>query len=404
MSHPVYIPIEKNFTQTQVEMKDFLKAKNSISIGIPKESFYHENRVGLVPHSVHNLVARGHQVLVESGAGEKSNFSDHNYSEAGAQICYSRDQVFEANVILKVSPPSLEELGLFKTNQLLISPLQLPVIEPEYIQTLRQKRVTSLAMEYMQAEDNSFPLVRVMSEIAGLAVIHTAAELLTNTNKGRGVLLGGVSGVPPAKVLILGAGVVAQFATRAALALGASVRIFDDEIHKLTRIQSRVGIPLYTSSLNPVSLLQQLVSADVVIGAIHSKIGRTPIVVSEEMVLQMKPGSVIIDVSIDQGGCFETSQLTTHEQPTRVVHGVIHYGVPNIASKVSRTASIAISNIMTPILQRAGDAGSIEEILYQYRGLRNGIYTYKGCLTNEYLSRRFGIKYTNLELLLTSII
>jgi alanine dehydrogenase len=404
MNQPVYVPVEKNFTQTKVEMKDYPRAQRSLSIGIPKESLYHENRIALVPHSVHNLVARGHHVLVESGAGEKSNFTDHNYSEAGAEICYSREKVYQAHVILKVSPPSLEELELFQTGQILISPLHLPVIQPEYIQALRQKRITAIAMEYMQAEDGSFPLVRVMSEIAGLAVIHTAAELLTNTNKGRGVLLGGISGVPPAKVLILGAGVVAEFATRAALALGASVRIFDDEIHKLTRIQSRVGIPLYTSSLNPVSLLQQLLSADVVIGAIHSKTGRTPIIVTEEMVMQMKPGSVIIDVSIDQGGCFETSEITTHDNPTRVVHGVIHYGVPNIASRVSRTASIAISNIITPILQKAGDAGSIEEILYQYKGIRNGIYTYKGCLTNEYLSRRFGIRYTNLDLLLTSII
>ena len=404
MNQPVYVPVEKNFVQTKVEMKDYPRAQRSLSIGIPKESLYLENRIALVPHSVHNLVARGHHVLVESGAGEKSNFTDHNYSEAGAEICYSKEKVYQAHVILKVSPPSLEELELFQTGQILISPLHLPVIQPEYIQTLRQKRITAIAMEYMQAEDGSFPLVRVMSEIAGLAGIHTAAELLTNTNKGRGVLLGGISGVPPAKVLILGAGVVAEFATRAALALGASVRIFDDEIHKLTRIQSRVGIPLYTSSLNPVSLLQQLLSADVVIGAIHSKTGRTPVIVTEEMVMQMKSGSVIIDVSIDQGGCFETSQITTHDNPTRVVHGVIHYGVPNIASRVSRTASIAISNIITPILQKAGDAGSIEEILYHYKGLRNGIYTYKGCLTNEYLSRRFGIRYTDLDLLLTSII
>ena len=402
MSKQVFFTVEKNFYQTKVEMKDFAKASRELKIGIAKETFPHENRVALVPHSVHNLVARGHHILVESGAGERSNFSDHNYSEAGAEICYSPKEVLQADIVLKVAPPNLDELQYFHPNQILISPLYLPVANTEYIQALRQKRVTALAMEYLQAEDGSFPLVRVMSEIAGLAVIHTAAELLTNTHKGSGVLLGGISGVPPAKVLILGAGVVAEYATRAALALGASVRIFDDEIHKLTRIQSRIGAPLYTSSLNPVSLLQQLVSAEVVIGAIHSKTGRTPIVVTEDMVMQMKPGSVIIDVSVDQGGCFETSQITTHESPTRVVHGVIHYGVPNIASKVSRTASIAISNIITPILQKAGDTGSIEEILYQNKGLRNGIYTYKGCLTNEYLSKHLNLKYTNLDLLLTS--
>ena len=241
-----------------------------------------------------------------------------------------------------------------------------------------------------------------MSEIAGLAVVHTAAELLSDSKNGKGILLGGISGVPPAKVVILGAGVVAEYATRAALALGAEVRIFDDKIHRLIRIQNRIGRQLYTSAFNPVTILQQLMSADVVIGAMHSKTGRTPIIVTEEMVMKMKSGSVIIDVSVDQGGCIETSEITSHERPTRIVHGVVHYGVPNIASKVSRTASIGISNIITTFLQQAGDSGSIERILYDHKGLRNGIYTYKGCLTNEYLAQRFGIKYTNLDLLLTS--
>jgi len=298
--------------------------------------------------------------------------------------------------------PTLEELQWFHPNQVLVSPLNFPIIDSEYIQALRQKRVTAIAMEYLQADDGTFPLVRIMSEIAGISVVQTAAELLSHPKQGKGLLLGGISGVPPAKVIILGAGVVAEYATRAALALGASVRIFDDNIHKLIRIQNRMGRQLYTSSLNPITLTQQLMTADVAIGAIHSKTGRTPLLVSEEMILQMKPGSVIIDVSIDQGGCFETSQVTTHDQPIRLVHGVIHYGVPNIASKVARTASIGISNIITTILQQAGDAGGIEHVIYSHKGLRNGIYTYKGCLTNEYLSQRFGIKYTNLDLLLTA--
>lgn len=278
----------------------------------------------------------------------------------------------------------------------------MPLIHTDYLQALRQKRVTAIAMEYLKSEDGSFPLVRIMSEIAGLAVIHTAAELLSSSSGGRGVLLGGISGVPPAKVLILGAGAVAEFATRAALALGSSVRIFDDEIHKLIRIQNAIGRQLYTSTLDPVPLVRQLISADVVIGAIHSKAGRAPVVITEDMVMKMKQGSVIIDVSIDQGGCIETSKVTTHDHPTRVVHGVIHYAVPNIASKVSRTASIGMSNIIAPILKKAGEEGGIEQLLYTNKGFQNGIYTYKGCLTNKYLSERFGIKYTNLDLLLTS--
>ncbi|MBK6860130.1 MAG: alanine dehydrogenase [Saprospiraceae bacterium] len=383
-------------------MLELYRAKSSIKIGIPLETGMQENRVALVPVSVSNLVARGHLVYVESQSGVKAHYSDIDYSEAGAIITHDRKTVFECDIILKVAPPTLEELQWFHPNQVLVSPLNFPIIDSDYIQALRQKRVTAIAMEYLQADDGTFPLVRIMSEIAGISVVQTAAELLSHPKQGKGLLLGGISGVPPAKVIILGAGVVAEYATRAALALGASVRIFDDNIHKLIRIQNRMGRQLYTSSLNPITLTQQLMTADVAIGAIHSKTGRTPLLVSEEMILQMKPGSVIIDVSIDQGGCFETSQLTTHDQPIRIVHGVIHYGVPNIASKVARTASIGISNIITTILQQAGDAGGIDHVIYSHKGLRNGIYTYKGCLTNEYLSQRFGIKYTNLELLLTA--
>ena len=393
---------EKSQLLTQAQLLAFEHAKSSLKIGIPKETTLQENRVALVPHSVINLVARGHEIVIESEAGLRSNYSDHEYSEAGAQIVHDPKSVYECDIILKVAPPTQEELQFYRPNQILISPLHLPMISADYIQLLRQKRVTSLAMEYMQSDDNSFPIVRIMSEIAGLAVVHTAAELLSDSKNGKGILLGGISGVPPAKVVILGAGVVAEYATRAALALGAEVRIFDDKIHRLIRIQNRIGRQLYTSAFNPVTILQQLMSADVVIGAMHSKTGRTPIIVTEEMVMKMKSGSVIIDVSVDQGGCIETSEITSHERPTRIVHGVVHYGVPNIASKVSRTASIGISNIITTFLQQAGDSGSIERILYDHKGLRNGIYTYKGCLTNEYLAQRFGIKYTNLDLLLTS--
>lgn len=402
MTEQFFFQAEKSQVITQAQLLAYEHAKSSLKIGIPKETTLQENRVALVPHSVINLVSRGHEIIIESNAGARANYSDHEYSEAGAQIAHDTSSIYACDIILKVAPPTLDELELFRPNQILISPLHLPMINADYIQGLRQKRVTSLAMEYMQSDDNSFPIVRIMSEIAGLAVVHTAAELLSDSKNGKGLLLGGISGVPPSKVVILGSGVVAEYATRAALALGAEVRIFDDKIHRLIRIQNRIGRQLYTSSLNPVTLIQQLMSADVVIGAIHSKIGRTPVIVTEEMVMKMKPGSVIIDVSIDQGGCIETSKVTTHENPTHIVHQVVHYGVPNIASKVSRTASIGISNIITSFLQQAGDSGSIERILYDHKGLRNGIYTYKGCLTNEYLAQRFGIKYTNLDLMLTS--
>ncbi|HMW37992.1 MAG: alanine dehydrogenase [Saprospiraceae bacterium] len=402
MSPQIFSAGESSLVQTKMQIIEMNKARMKFKIGIPKESFLNENRIALVPHSIYKLVAMGHRVLIESGAGQGANFSDIDFSEAGAEVTVSREEIFQSDIIIKVIPPTLEELSLFQSNQVLISPLQMPLIHTDYLQALRQKRVTAIAMEYLKSEDGSFPLVRIMSEIAGLAVIHTAAELLSSSSGGRGVLLGGISGVPPAKVLILGAGAVAEFATRAALALGSSVRIFDDEIHKLIRIQNAIGRQLYTSTLDPVPLVRQLISADVVIGAIHSKAGRAPVVITEDMVMKMKQGSVIIDVSIDQGGCIETSKVTTHDNPTRVVHGVIHYAVPNIASKVSRTASIGMSNIIAPILKKAGEEGGIEQLLYTNKGFQNGIYTYKGCLTNKYLSERFGIKYTNLDLLLTS--
>jgi alanine dehydrogenase len=388
--------------QTQAETLQVAQRQDSLSIGIPKEVIMQEKRIALVPSSVATLVGRGHQVIIEAGAGEKSNFSDHNYAEAGAEIAYSPEPVYKASVILKVAPPTLSEIQLMRPNQILISPLQLPIISDEYIKKLQEKRVIAVAMEYLKNESGTFPIVQIMSELAGLCAILTAAELLADPENGTGVLLGGISGVPPAKVVILGAGVVAEYASRTALGLGAEVRIFDDNVAKLKRIQTLLGRQLYTSTLNPIYLRRELLNADVAIGAIHSKSGRTPVVVTEDMIQNMKQGAVIVDISIDQGGCFETSEVTSHDSPTFIKHGVIHYCVPNIASKVSRTASIAISNIISPILLQSASAGSIEQLLYQDHGLRHGVYIYKGWLTNEYLGRRFSIKSTNIDLLMTS--
>jgi alanine dehydrogenase len=305
-------------------------------------------------------------------------------------------------VILKTAPPTVEELDLFKPDQLLISPLQMPVITEEFVFKLKSKRIVAMAMEYLQDDDGSYPVVRMMSEMAGISAMLTAAELLSNPQGGKGILLGGISGVPPAKVVILGAGVVAEFAARTALGLGVQVSVFDNNIYKLMRLQSLLGRNLYTSSLNPAYLQEELLKADVAIGAMHSKTGRTPVVVSEDMVRNMKPGSVIVDVSIDQGGCFETSEMTTHDQPTFEKHQVIHHCIPNIASRTSRTASVAISNIMTPILLKAGAASNWEGLLFAHPGLRNGIYCYRGAITNEYLAQKFGVKYANLDLLIMS--
>lgn len=319
------------YTKESIEpqTQDLLTGRkgNELNIGIPLEIDPMENRVALVPNSVASLLGAGHSVIVQKGAGLNSNYTDHAYSEAGAKVVHSPEEVYECNVIIKVAPPTIDELELFHSDQILIAPLQLPSVTAEYLEKLKQKKVIAIAMEYLQSADGSFPVVRIMSEIAGITAMATAAELLSNVKGGRGVLLGGISGVPPSKVVILGAGVVGEFATRTALGLGSSVRIFDNNIHKLMRIQQRLGRSLHTSSINQVYLEYQLLSADVVIGAIHSKEGRTPVVVTESMVTKMKEGSVIIDVSIDQGGCFETSEMTTHAKPTFTKYGVIHYCV-----------------------------------------------------------------------------
>ena len=388
--------------QTQPEQLQVRQQPNKLYIGIPVESTLQENRVALVPASVATLAAYGHRIIVEAGAGEKAHFSDHDYSEAGAVISFSKEEVFRADVLIKVAPPTLEEIELMHPSQILISPLQLPLISAEYVNRLLQKRVIALAMEYIKDASDMFPVVRIMSEMAGLSAMLTAAELLSSTGGGKGVLLGGISGVPSAKVVILGAGIVGEHATRVALGLGAEVRVFDDDIYKLKRLQNQVGRQLFTSVFNPYYLEEELVNAEVAIGAIHAKSGRAPLVVSEEMVAKMKPGSVIIDVSIDQGGCFETSEVTSLQKPTFVRHGVIHYCVPNIASRVPRTASIAISNILTPILINAESTRDIEHLLFTHPGLRHGVYTYKGCLCNEYLGERFDIKSTHLDLLIVS--
>lgn len=388
--------------RTQPERLAVAPRQQRISIGLPKETTLQENRVALVPNSVATLVAHGHEVWVETGAGEKARFSDLDYSEAGAQILPSAEGVFKAEVLLKSAPPTLAEIDMMRPGQVVISPIHLPLLSVDYISKLLQKKVVALAMEYIRDNTSEvFPIVHAMSEISGNSAMLIAADLLATTRGGKGVLLGGVAGVPPAKVIILGAGVIAEFATRTALGLGAEVRIFDNNVQRIIHLQNQVGRPLHTSVINPQHLLEQMQTADVAIGAIHSPHANTPLIVSEDMVRRMKPGSVIVDVSIDQGGCFETSEATTHDRPTYERHGVIHYCVPNIPSRVARTASEAISNILTSLLLM-GETGGIHALITGHAGLRNGVYAYRGTLTNAYLGERFQIRSTDLDLLITS--
>ncbi len=385
--------------QPQEAMLDVRPKKGKLFIGVPAEKSFQDNRVGLTPQAVSLLTNHGHKVVVETKAGEKSSFKDKSYSEAGAQIARDVKEVYAADIIIKVAPPTLKEIDLLHADQTIISPLHLPTIDHNYIQKLLSKKVTAIALEYIKDDSNTFPIVRSMSEIAGNASILIAAELLSNNSKGKGLLLGGIVGVPPAKVVILGAGMVGEHAAKAAMGLGAEVRVFDDSIYKLMRLQGYVGSRIYTSVINPEILTKELKTADVTIGAIHSELGRTPCVVTEEMVSHMNPGSVIVDVSIDQGGCFETSSVTTHDKPTFKQYDVIHYCVPNIPSRVSRTASYAISNTLTQVLIEANKHGGFDKYLKTNEPTRHGVYAYKGCLTNQYLSEKFHTKYTDLGLL-----
>jgi alanine dehydrogenase len=373
-----------------------------VFIGVPKEHIFQENRVALVPVAVSTLVAIGFRVKIEAGAGINAGFPDIEYSEAGAEIELSAEEIFSCQIVLKVAPPTLTEVGMMRAEQVIISPIHLPTLQPELLEALQKKKVTAIAMEYLYEVSGSFPIVQAMSEIAGISSMLIAAELLSNTKGGSGILLGGIAGVPPAKVVILGAGIVAEFATRTAIGLGAEVRIFDNNVRKLMRLQTTVGRQLHTSVINPKHLTEQLISADVAIGAMHSAKGRTPIVVGEDIVQRMKPGSVIIDVSIDQGGCFESSEVTTLDKPTIRKYDVVHYCVPNIPSRVPKTASIAIANILTSLMLKAESVGGFGLMMQSHAGIRNGVYTYKGYLTNAYFGERFKLKATNLDLLITS--
>ena len=387
----------------QEELMAVSKRHSKLTIGIPRETSFQERRVALVPESVALLVNNGHDVVVETNAGKDSNFQDHDYSEAGARIVYTAEDVFRSEIILKVAPPSAAEIDMMPGKQTLISAIHLPVQKAETFNTLSAKKITAIAWDYIKDETNIFPVVRAMGEIAGNTAVLIAAEYLSHANGGQGLMFGGISGVKPTEVVILGAGTVAEFAARAAIGLGASVKIFDNSTYRLRRIQNDVGCRLWTSTIQPSELRNALDTADVAIGAIHTTGGRTPVIVTEDMVSNMKYGSVIVDISIDQGGCFETSRVTTHDKPVFKEHGVIHYCVPNIASRVSRTASYALSNIFAPIVICIGDEGGITNLVKHQEGFRSGVYMYNGTLTNESVGNLFDLPWMDLNLLIAAM-
>ena len=388
--------------ETLEETLDIKPKGEPIMIGIPKETAFQENRIALTPEAVGVLVSNGHQVLLQHTAGEGSHFKDKDYSEAGARIVYDKADVYKAPILVKSAPVVEEDLPYLQMGQVIISPIHLSVLKGEWLSKMMEKKVTAISFENLKDDSDSYPIVRSMSEIAGSAVMLIAAQYLSSANFGKGVLLGGISGIPPAKVVILGAGIVGEYAARAALALGASVKVFDSSIYRLKRMQNNIGQRMWTSVIEPRILAKQLKTCEVAVGALYTSGTRTPVVVTEEMVSNMRQGSVIIDVSIDRGGCFETSSITSHENPVFTRYGVIHYCVPNIPSGFARTASQAISNVLMPLLLEAGEEGGFENLVWHKVHLRSGIYMFKGALTNFHLSQRFDLKYTDLNLLIAS--
>ncbi len=391
-------PFSKQQLLPQEEKLEIMFQKGELFIGIPKESQYQEKRICLTPDAVNAITAHGHKVLIESGAGEGASFTDLEYTNAGAIITRDTKKVFGCPIILKVEPPTLAEMELINPQSTLISALQIKTRDKGYFEALAKKRLTALAFEYIRDDEGKYPAVRSLSEIAGISSVLIAAEIMA-ADKGNGLMFGNISGVPPVEVVILGAGTVGEFAARSALGLGANVKIFDNSVTKLRNIQTNLHRTVYTSTLQPKNLLKALKRCDVAIGAVRGK-DRAPVLVSRSMVENMKKGAVIIDVSIDMGGCFETSELTTHTKPTYEKYGVIHYAVPNIPARYPKTSSISISNIFTPYLLQIGEAGGLENALRFDKGLRNGLYLYHGILTNRMVGEWFGLKFSDINFLI----
>ena len=391
-------PFTRQQLLPQEETLEILRHKSDLFIGIPKETSFQERRICLTPDAVNSLTNHGHRVLIETGAGASSSFSDKEYSDNGAEITSDTKKVFSCPIILKVEPPTLQEIEMMNQSSILISAIQLKTRKVTYFEALAKKKITALAFEYIKDDDGFYPAVKSLSEIAGTGSVLIAAELMINNQFGNGLLFGNITGVPPTEVVIIGVGTVGEFAAKTAVGLGASVKVFDNSITKLRRLQDTINQRIFTSTIQQKGLLKALRRCDVAIGAMRGK-DRCPIVVTETMVEHMKKGAVIVDVSIDTGGCFETSEITTHEKPTFIKNNVVHYCVPNIPSRYSKTASLSISNIFSPYLIQIAEDGGIESALRCNKGLKNGVYMYHGILTNKAIGEWFNLPESDINLI-----
>ena len=403
--HESFSPLMQTGLLPQEEMLEIGRKQKKLIIGIPKENQKTEKRIGLTPEAVEILVEDGHEVILERGAGEGVHYTDTAYSEMGGFIVDDKRKVLNADIIIKASPFTLSEIEDLKGNQLLLSPLQIIQRIPDYFRKLMQKKITAVAFESIMNEHGCYSIQQSMHAISGSVSINIASELLSNSQhggKGKGILLGGISGITPTEVVILGAGTAAEYAARAAIGYGAFVRVFDTSPQRLEEFQQRLGQRVYTSIFHPKVFKKALVSGDVLIGAIEMPKTKLHYLVSEDMVKTMKKGAVIIDLNIDEGGCIETSECRTIVEPLYERFGVIHYCVANITSKVARTASIALSNVLYPIILKAGNSGGAKAFLRYNAGVRQGVYIYNGILTSELIGNQFNIPYKDIDLLMAA--
>ncbi len=387
------------FMMPKEEMLEVRRKGRRIKIGIPSDKSKVEYRVPLTPQAVELLVSYGHEILVEKEAGKAASYSDEDYQMAGALVVENRQEIFECDIVLRVSPFDESEIDQLKGHQALISNLQISAQCASSVGKLMQKKVTNIAYEYLEDENGRKPIVQLMSQISGSTSVVVINEYMSKSRDGKGVLLGSVTGISPAELVILGSGTAAEFAAKAALGLGAIVKVFDDSISSLRRLEEKLNQPIFTSVYYPKVMRKALKSADAVLAALPVDVPPA-FRISEDMVKKMKPGSVIVDLNVSQGGCFETSKCTDLINPAFVEHGVIHYCVPNLPAIVARTASIALSNVLIPILISIGEIGGIDNYIKSSKSFRKGVYIYNGILTNATLAEKVNLPYKDIELLL----
>lgn len=371
-------------------------------IGIPREIDETEKRLALTPETVALMVSSGYRVLLEAGAGLPINYSDRYYADAGAEIMESAAEVFQADLILKIMPPTLAEVEMMRPRTTVFSFLYLHKLSSALLELMAEKRINALAYELLYDQSGLSPFVTSISEIEGACTITLAAELLSNAHGGKGILLGGVPGISPTEVVIIGAGVAGTMAARAALALGASVKVFDNDVAKLRTIRHELGSPLFTSTLQPNVLRNVFRSADVVIGAMQYINKSHYYRISADLIREMKKGALIIDLRMAQGGCFETTMeacLANHP-PVFEKFGVLHFCEMSLSARVGRSASIAMSNLFLSLFTTMGDCGGVPHFARFDRGFAAGFYLYAGKMVNRYVAGHFNLPLSDIGIFL----